>query len=378
MTKEFQGYRIEIFPDKLQQKRMQVFFNAKNTAYNWGLSIQLNRLKSKAKLFNRKELTSMFVSETRNNPRYSFIGKEGISRHLFYYAFDDLNNTLHDYLTHKRAFATKRAGKPKFKSWKFSHKSFSQRNDMKLFNNHGQVQIAKLGIVKCAKGQRERVGVIEKPNDIVGIRFSTDGYRYWVSFNKRTTFKPLNDSCLSIGIDLGRKTWATDSVGINLVFPEKSVKNSIRKLGRLDKQLRRLTTGSRKFKEVSRKRHNVYQYLTNLTDDLIKKYVASLISMHPHQIVMENLAVSQMGRSRYFDHRLTFSKFRYFRDEVEYQSIRNGINFVLADRYYPSSQICSDCGFKHKVSWNERTYKCPNCGLEIDRDLNAAINLSNL
>ncbi|MDN6424137.1 MAG: RNA-guided endonuclease TnpB family protein, partial [Tetragenococcus koreensis] len=110
----------------------------------------------------------------------------------------------------------------------------------------------------------------------------------------------------------------------------------------------------------------------------INKQISYIISTKPKAIVMEDLAVSHMLKNRHVARQLERAKFRYIRDQFQYKCERAGIDFMLADRWYPSSKICSYCGVKNKLGKGQRTYKCKECGLEIDRDLNASINLKNL
>ena len=113
-------------------------------------------------------------------------------------------------------------------------------------------------------------------------------------------------------------------------------------------------------------------------NDNINKEISFILSSKPKAIVMEDLAVSYMLRNRHVSRQLNRAKFRYIRDQFQYRCERQGIYFMLADRYYPSSKICSSCNEKNKLGKGQRIYKCKNCGLEIDRDLNASINLKNL
>lgn len=376
--KLFQGFKIRIYPSDAQILKMHQFAVARIKAYNWGLEQQYSRLNSenKLKLLNRKELTAQFVDLTKTDKMYYWIRELGVSRHLFYYAFDDLNNTVHDYLTHQRAFKNKRAGKPKYKSSKFTKWSFSQRNDMKLICRN-KIQIAKLGLVPANAEQLNRVGDIYKPAQLASIRFSFDGINYWVSFNKRIIHPDSVKTGESIGVDLGRKVWATCSDGSTLIFPTERLAKYYHKLVLINRRIQLASNGSVDSQKLYLKRRVCLARIKNITDDCIKQYVAKVVQRRPRRVVMENLAVSGMSHSNWFHQDFKDSKFRYFRDQMQYRCERMGIEFVLADRYYPSSQICSKCHSRKKMPISNRTYQCEHCGLVIDRDLNAAINLAN-
>lgn len=93
---------------------------------------------------------------------------------------------------------------------------------------------------------------------------------------------------------------------------------------------------------------------------------------------MEDLNVSGMMKNRHLAKAIAGQKFYEFRRQIEYKSEIYGIEFVLADRFYPSSKICNHCGsVKSDLKLSDRTYICAECGAKLDRDLNAAINLAN-
>jgi putative transposase len=100
--------------------------------------------------------------------------------------------------------------------------------------------------------------------------------------------------------------------------------------------------------------------------------------MLPKLVVMENLNVAGMMKNKHLSKAIQEQCFYEFRRQMAYKCERNGIEYVEADRFYPSSKACSCCGaVKHNLMLRDRTFICPECGLEIDRDYNAAINLMN-
>lgn len=101
-----------------------------------------------------------------------------------------------------------------------------------------------------------------------------------------------------------------------------------------------------------------------------------LVSKLPKRVVMENLNVGNLIKNRHLAKAIQEQGFFEFRRQMQYKCEWNGIEFVLADRFYPSSKTCSNCGnIKKDLKLSDRTYKCSECGLVIDRDYNAAINL---
>ena len=94
-------------------------------------------------------------------------------------------------------------------------------------------------------------------------------------------------------------------------------------------------------------------------------------------MVLEDLNVAGMRKNKYLSHAILLASISEFKQMLINKAEKFGIQIILADRFYPSSQICSSCGNKRSIKLSERTYKCPICGLEIDRDFNASINLKH-
>ena len=92
---------------------------------------------------------------------------------------------------------------------------------------------------------------------------------------------------------------------------------------------------------------------------------------------MEDLNVAGMRKNKHLSHSIQSASISMFKDMLVNKANSLGIEVVYADRFYPRSQICSHCGNRRSIKLSERVYKCPVCGLEIDRDLNASINLKH-
>ena len=118
--------------------------------------------------------------------------------------------------------------------------------------------------------------------------------------------------------------------------------------------------------------------LTNIRSNHINEVINSILSARPKRIVIEDLNVRGMMKNRYLARSIASQKFAEFATKLAQKCEETGIELVRADRWYPSSKTCSGCGFKKQdLSLAERTYVCEHCGLVVDRDLNAALNLAN-
>ena len=116
--------------------------------------------------------------------------------------------------------------------------------------------------------------------------------------------------------------------------------------------------------------------LTNIRKDYLHKITTDIVKRELSFIVLEDLNVKGMMKNKHLAKAVQQQNFYRFRELLTYKAEQAGIKLIIADRFYPSSKLCSNCGtIKHNLKLTERTYICNECGLEIDRDLNASLNL---
>jgi putative transposase len=136
---------------------------------------------------------------------------------------------------------------------------------------------------------------------------------------------------------------------------------------------------SKRLLKLEREINKLYIHITNILNNNIHNFTSKLIKLNPEAIVIEDLNVKSMMKNRHLSEKIMEAKFYEIRRQLEYKCLWNNIKLIIADRWYASSKICSECGHKKvKLSLSERTYVCEECGCIIDRDLNASINLRNL
>ena len=194
-----------------------------------------------------------------------------------------------------------------------------------------------------------------------------------------------------IGIDLGLKDFAIISDGVvkkninktcRVKKLEKKLKREQRRLSRKYESLRKQNK-NRKGKATRQNIHKqivkvqrVHQRLTNIRTDYINKCVSEIVGRKPSSITIEDLNVKGMMRNRHLSKAIAQQKFYEFRLKLTNKCKENDIELRILDRFYPSSKLCSCCGnVKKDLKLKDRIYKCESCGIVIDRDLNASINL---
>ena len=191
----------------------------------------------------------------------------------------------------------------------------------------------------------------------------------------------------SLGIDLGIKNLAVCSDGT--IYPNINKTKAIRRLKkkqrRLQRSISRKYTMNKKGESYSKTRNivkserkllRIYHRLANIRQNYRHQITSGLIKREPSVIVLEDLNVRGMMSNRHLAKAVQEQGFYEFRRQIEYKAQWFGITVIIADRYYPSSRTCIACGHvKKNLRLSERIYHCEVCGNEIDRDLQAAINL---
>ena len=287
------------------------------------------------------------------------------------------------------------SGKPCFKSRRRSKISFYV-NYESLKRMQGGFHGEKLGFVRTS----QPLPKIAKNRKYSNPRISYDG-KYWylsIGYEINETPKPeLNGS--SIGIDLGVKDLAILSDGrvIKNVNKTHEVRRLEKKLKREQRKLSRRILGNvesydkkrkpkwkrplkecRNVERQNRKIRLLHKRINDIRTNHLHQTTTAIVKTKPSRIVMETLNVKGMMKNRHLSKAIAAQKFYEFKRQMQYKCEAYGIELVEVDRFYPSSKTCSHCGhIKRDLKLKDRVYICPECGLVIDRDLNAAINLAN-
>lgn len=231
-------------------------------------------------------------------------------------------------------------------------------------------------------------GYIPTDSKVVSGIVTEKNGRYYVSVLCEVEFQQnLKPKTQAIGMDLGVKEFAICSN--DMVFKninktrtikklEKKLKREQRKLSRKYKMLK-TRGGTATRQNISKQKLKVgrlYERLTNIRTDYINKVISQLIEQNPSSITIEDLNIKGMMSNKHLSKSISQQKFYEFRVKLTDKCIQNDIELRIVDRWYPSSKICSQCGsHKSDLKLSDRIYKCNNCGIEIDRDFNASLNL---
>lgn len=364
--------KVRLLPTKDQEIKMWQSVGTARFIYNWILVKQEENYKNGGKFFSdnvlRKEITQLKKSQL------NWLNE--VSNNVVKQSVKDACNAY-------KTFFKKLSNKPKFKSRKRSRPSF-YNDPIKLKVKNNTVLLEKIGWIKTS--EQLPVGKYTNP------RVTYDNKYWYISVGIEIDCKNEDLTDTSLGIDLGLKDLAICSDG--KVFKNINKTSKIKKLEKKLKQkqvqisrkyeVNKIKKGGRcqfiKTKNIEKLENItklIHRKLLNIRNNYLHQVTTSIVKTKPYRIVIEDLNVSGMMKNKHLSDSVRKQCFRKFREYITYKAELNGIELVVADRFYPSSKTCSQCGsIKHDLKLKDRGYSCSHCGTMIDRDLNASINLS--
>ncbi len=376
--------KVMLLPNNKQRSKMFHYANTARFAYNWAIAREQENYELGNKFISDNDLRKEFT-QLKKCERYKWLNS--VSNNVTKQAIKDACSA------YKRFFKGE-SNYPKFKSKKKSKPSFYQDN-MKIrfsethvkvegFSNSRKKNKQKLNWIKLA--EKNRIPVDAK---YTNPRITFDGLNWWISVGieiEDITDFPTNDG---IGIDLGIQDLAICS---DMKNPYKNI-NKISEVKRLKKKQRRLQRQiSRKYLKnkkggsycktsniikSEKKLLKVTRHLTNIRHNHLHQVTSEIVSRKPMFIVLEDLNVSGMMKNKHLAKAIQEQCLYEFYRQIQYKSFWHNIKFIVADRWFPSSKLCSVCGnIKKDLKLSDRIYIC-KCGNIIDRDYQAALNLKD-
>ena len=385
----WQNYRIRIYPSKEQEERMFQIINVFRYVYNWGLSKYKENYKETGKSTTKFTLAKQFT-EHRHSPGFEWLEDYDITTCRF-----ALWNVIDAFV----GFYTGRNRYPLYKSKKNAYKkTFQVRGERLRFLDDGTVQIPgvtgkKTDKVKCGKHRIPLHGV-----QYHNVYVSYVGNEFWLSLSVRM-YKPfvVEDQCglrdEPLGVDVGLKNAATLSDGTTYAGPNrhrsKVLRNRLAKLkSAISKDVRRRMIQSArtktKYADIPKSKNQLkrearmrktYRDIVNLYQGRYHQISSAIVKKNPEFVVIEDLPVREICReNKYLSDELTQARLGTLLKYIEYKCNREDIPIYRAPRDYPSTQTCCRCGHIQKIG-TATIYRCPECGMVLDRDINAALNL---
>lgn len=356
------AYKYRLYPTKVQEELLLKHFGCVRYIYNWGLDYKTTFFKE-----NGKSISYMNISG--KDGALSTIKKENkwlkeINSQSLISALGNLDKAYSNFFAHRSSF-------PKFKK-RSEKQSFQvpQHGWFDTKNNRLYIPKFKEGIYckihrKIPIGRQGTITISKNPSG-----------KYFVSViieiedSIKEKQKPIKET--TIGLDFGLKTFITTSNGSKYTSPE-YLKQALAKLQKLSRKHSKKQKGSKNKEKERIKLARLHEKISNQRVEFLHKLSSTLVSEN-QTICIEDL--NMKGMSKLWGRKINDLSYYTFTQMLLYKSVWNGKNLIKIGRFDPSSQICSTCGYRnHDLKITDRTWKCPNCGSDLDRDINAAINI---
>ena len=423
--------KVMLIPNNVQRTKMFQYAGASRFAYNWALAREKENYEKGGSFLSDSELRKEFT-KLRHSDEYAWL--LNISNNVTKQAIKDACTAYKNFfkgLQKFPRFKSRKRSMPKFYQDNVKIRFSNTHVKFEGFSSGRKANKQKMNWVRLAEHGRI-------PTDVkyMNPRISFDGLNWWISvcvefpdcketlnddgvgidlgikdlavcsdavkyMNPRISFDGLNwwiSVCVEfpdckknlnndgIGIDLGIKDLAICSDGNTYKNINKS--QVVKKLEKCRRRLQRRV--SRKYEKNKKgvsycKTKNVIKNekrllkvnhrLTNIRKNYLNQTTSEIVNRKPRFICIEDLNVSGMMKNRHLSKAVQNQGFFEFRKQLEYKCNNNGIQLIVADRFYPSSKLCSCCGnIKKDLKLSDRIYKC-ECGNVINRDFQASLNL---
>ena len=400
-----------LLPNNKQKTKLFQYADVARFAYNWALEKQMTQFQNGGSFLSDAVLRKEFT-QFKKTEQGSWLNK--ISNNVAKQAIKDCGKAFQDFFREYKKTGVKyskqkiehfarigknltiydRKGHPKFKSKKHSVPKFYQDPcKIQFTKTHVKVE----GFAGSKKRNKQKInwiklaeaGKIPTDGKYSDPRIKFDGEHWWLTIGVEMTpiEKKQTTKQEGMGIDLGIKDLAICSDGTT----EKNI-NKTRKIKKLEQKKRRVQRSIARKYEKNKKGESycktknieksekqllkINHRLTNLRQNYVHQITTKIVKREPSFLCIEDLNVKGMMKNKHLSKAVQQQSLGEVRRQLEYKCAWNGIPLVIADRFFPSSKLCSCCGtIKKELKLSDRTYHCEQCGLVIDRDYQASLNL---
>ncbi len=389
-----QAYRFALDPSPRQHGALASAVGGARFAYNWGLELVKQRLDARAagqQLQVPWTLPALRREWNRAKhqvaPWWADNSKEAYSSGL-----DGLARALKNWADCRHGRRNgRRVGFPRFKRRGRRDACRFTTGAIRVLADRKHIQLPRIGVIKTHESTRKLARHLERGTGrILAATITRVADRWYVAFTCELIrqLPTSGGNTSTVGVDVGVRQLAVLSTGEQIPNP-RPLERAQRKRRRLQRQWhrqqrRRIATGygrpSRRQQQTGRRIAKVEARAASIRRDGLHKLTSRLVREHG-SVVVEQLNVQGMLRNRRLARAIADAGFGQLRRLLDYKCRWRGVRLVVADRFYPSSKTCSACGaVRAKLHLGERVFRCHNqqCGLELDRDLNAARNLASL
>lgn len=357
------SYKFRIYPNREQENLMQRTFGCCRYVYNHFLAERQKSYKETGKSPTRfqqdKELTILKKElEWLREPDKCALQN----------TIKQLDKAYQNFF--RRVKQGETPGYPQYKRKHDNRRSYCTNSNIKVMDK--AVQLPKLGKVKC------RISKEIKGRILSATVSQTPGGKYFVALCcSDVETKAFPKTGAVVGLDAGIKSYAVTSDGVEYAN-HKYFAKSEKKLAKAQRQFSRKTKGSRNRDKARIRVARIHEHIANQRQDMLHKWSTNIVREND-VICIEDLVPKNMVKNRRLAKYIADVSWGEFRRQLEYKSQWYGKQVVAIDRYFPSSQLCSECGAKWTGTkdLSVRSWTCPVCGTAHDRDVNAAKNILN-
>jgi putative transposase len=365
MLKQFtvcmlKAYKYRIYPTKEQEESFFQHFGACRFVYNWALENKIKSYEQNGKSVSRFTLNKMMTELKEEHTWLKNVNSQSLQG-----ATLSLETAFTKFFREKKGF-------PKFKSKKNPVQSFSVPQFYEVDFDKNKVKLPKIGWIKT-KLHRKFKG-IEKTATLS----RTPTGKYYISIlvddEQETPVKSLFNEKVTVGIDIGIKDFAILSNGEKIDNP-KYLKTSIQRLNVLQRRMSRKQKGSKNRAKARNAVSKLHERISNQRNDFQHKLSSKLIGEN-QALALETLNVSGMLKNHCLALHIADASWNSFVTKLEYKAEWFGKTILRIGRFEPSTKICNVCGYYNKnLTLADREWQCPDCKINHDRDINAAINI---
>jgi putative transposase len=357
-------YQYRIYPTDKQKQSLAQLFGCVRVVWNDALAL----CKQSEKKPKSAELQKIVITQAKKTEERAWL--EDVSCVPLQQSVADLEIAFKNFFDScKGKRKGRKVGHPKFKKRTSSQSARLTRRGFSIKENGG-VYLAKIGIVNPIWSKK----MPSEPSSVTVIKDCAN--RYFLSFVVEIQPIQVEAKNPSIGIDLGIKTFAVMSNDEKIESP--GYKELDRKVRKLQRKLARQPTDSRRRTVTRIKIAKLHNQITDTRKDFLHKLSSKIVNEN-QVIILEDLNVSGLVKNRKLSRAISQQGWREFRTLCEAKSEKFGREFKVISRWEPTSQVCSDCGFKWgKIDLSIRSVLCLNCSTEQDRDENAAKNIEKV